>query len=179
MSSGIKNSGRTIKSLKQAKKMYSWDKLNQETYLNCINLILLQCDMESTEKVVEIITSSLKRAADQAVLSKTLKFEGPKRPVSKEVLICLKTVKETYEKWENAGKPRTGNLFLENKPGKRTLRSRQRIEEVLRRESFYDSLMEDPSSAKFYQLIKRSRPKTECCLFQVDGAKYFDPEEQR
>ena len=41
--------------------------------------------------------------------------------------------------------------------------------------------MENPSSTKFYQLIKRSRTKTEskAACIQVDGVKYFDPEKQR
>ena len=60
------------------------------------------------------------------------------------------------------------------------MRSRQRIEEVLRRKSFYDFLMKDPSSTKFYQLIKsRSKTESNAAYIQVDGEKYFDPEEQR
>ena len=98
-----------------------------------------------------------------------------------EVLACLKTVKESYNKWDSAGKPRNGQLFLENKLAKRALRSQQRTEEALRRKSFYDSLMENPASTKFFQLIKRSRSKTDsnsACI-EMDGVKYFDPDQQR
>ena len=40
--------------------------------------------------------------------------------------------------------------------------------------------MENPASTKFYQLIKRNRSKTEynSAFIQVDGVKYFDPNQQ-
>ena len=54
---------------------------------------------------------------------------------------------------------------------KRALRNQQRVEEAVKRKSFYESVMENPSSTKFYQLIKRSRTKTEskAACIQVDG----------
>ena len=46
-----------------------------------------------------------------------------------------------------------------------------------------ESVMKNPTSTKFYQLIKRSRTKTESkpAYIQVDGTciRYFDPEKQR
>ena len=50
--------------------------------------------MESTEICVKSITSCLKSAAEKSIPSKTIKFKGPKKPVSREVLSCLKTVKK-------------------------------------------------------------------------------------
>ena len=126
------------------RKVYSWNKIDQEQFMQHVNQKLSQCDWESTESSVNSITSCLKSAADHAVPSKTVKFKGPKKPVSSEVLTRLKRLKESYKKWDNAGKPRTGQLFIENKLAKRELRSQQRIEEAIRRKSFYESVMEIP-----------------------------------
>ena len=113
--------------------------------------------------------------------SKTLTFKGPKRRVSCHVLQSLKQVKETYNRWKLAAKPKTGPLHLENKLAKKSLRKQQRMEEVASRRWFYDSVMENPSSKKFYQLIRRSRSKNESnttCI-QVQDTKHFDPVQQR
>ena len=73
--------------LKKNQRNYIYrNKLDQETYVNCISSTLSQCDIFSTEKAVEIISPCLKRAANQTVPLKTLKFKGPKRHVSGEVL---------------------------------------------------------------------------------------------
>ena len=66
-------------------------RLNQEQFIQHLNSNLSQCDLESTENSVKSISKCLKNAADQAVPSKTVKFKGPKKPVSGEVLSCSKT----------------------------------------------------------------------------------------
>ena len=55
------------------------------------------------------------------------------------------------------------------------------MEEVARRRSFYDSVMENPSSKKSYQLIRRSRSKNKsnATCIQVQDTKHFDPVQQR
>ena len=83
--------------------------------------------------------------------------------------------------WAAAGKSRSGKLFYENKMAKTYLRSQQRREELVRRKSFYDNLMENPSSDKFYKLIKNSKSSNEAsstCI-QIEERKYFDPDDQR
>ena len=60
------------------KKVYCWNKLNQEQFIQHLSSKLSQCDLESTENSVESISKCLKNAADQAVPSKTIKFKGPK-----------------------------------------------------------------------------------------------------
>ena len=85
--------------------------------------------MESTENCVKSITLCLKSAAEKSVPSKTIKFKGPKKQASQELLSCLRTVKEAYKIWDNAGKPRSGELFIGNKLTKRALCSQQSLEE--------------------------------------------------
>ncbi|XP_053376405.1 uncharacterized protein LOC128547494 [Mercenaria mercenaria] len=163
------------------KKVYAWNKLDQDSFTEHILSNLNNTERRDSDDIVKIITTCLKAAADQAVPSKTLKFKGPKRPASKETLSCMKAVKETYKKWEASGKPCYGQLFLENKLAKRALRSQQRTLEAVKRKSFYDPLMENPTNQKCYQFIKRSRSKTEsgsACI-QVKGVKYVDTDQQR
>ena len=87
----------------------------------------------------------------------------------------------TYREWAAAGKPRSGELYWENKMAKKYLRALQHREElVYRRKSFYNTLMQNPSSEMFYKLIKKSKsPKesTSTCI-QITDQKYFDPVEQ-
>ena len=51
----------------------------------------------------------------------------------------------------------------------------------MRRKSFYDNLMENPSSDKFYKLIKKSKSSKEASstYIQIEERKYFDSDEQR
>ena len=68
-----------------------------------------------------------------------------------------------------------------NKLAKRALRSQQRVEEAVSRKAFYTSLMENPSSSKFYQLIRKSKSSKEdssSCIV-VDGVRYTDATSQR
>ena len=55
------------------------------------------------------------------------------------------------------------------------------MEKVARRRLFYDSLMENPSSKKFYEWIRhrRSKQESDITCIQVQDVKYFDPEQQR
>lgn len=163
------------------KKVFSWNRLDQDTFTEHVQTNLNIIGKGDSDDIIKTITTCLKAAADQAVSSKILKFKGPKRPASKETLSCIKLVKETYKKWEASGKPRYGPLFLENKLAKRTLRSQQRTLEAVKRKSFYDSLMENPTNQKFYQLIKRARSKQEsnATCIQENGVRHFDSGQQR
>ena len=135
----------------------------------------------NVNETIEQLKSCLKTAVKASVPIKTLTLKDPKRRVSGQVLQCLKRVKSTYNEWRQAGKPKSGHLFLENKLAKRCLRSQQRREEVTRRKSFFDSLMEISSPKIFYKLIRKSKSNTEsntACI-QVQDTKYFDPVQQR
>ena len=70
---------------------------------------------------------------------------------------------------------------MSNKLAKRALLSQQRVEEAVSRKAFYTSLMENPSSNKFYQLIRKSKSSKEdssSCIV-VDGVRYTDTTSQR
>ena len=169
------------KSKQKPKTVYSWDKIDSDSFIGHLQSNLNKTVPTNVDNAVTDFTSCLKKAAHAAVPSKILTFKGPKRRVSCHVLQSLKQVKETYNRWKLAGKPKTGPLHLENKLAKKSLRKQQRMEEVARRRSFYDSVMENPSSKKFYQLIRRSRSKNESnttCI-QVQDTKHFDPVQQR
>ena len=70
---------------------------------------------------------------------------------------------------------------MANKLAKRALRSQQRVEEAVSRKAFYTSLMENPSSNKFYQLIRKSKSSKEdsSSSIVVDGVRYTDATSQR
>ena len=137
--------------------------------------------IRSVESSLASLTNCLKNAAQKAVPSRIVKLKGPRKRASQEVLTCLKTVKQTYRNWAEAGKPHTGQLYTENKLAKKQLRSQQRVEETVRRKTFYQTLMENPTSEMFYRQIKKSKSKKESnstCLL-VNNKKHFDPTEQR
>ena len=76
------------------------------------------CNNESVESMLTSLTDCLKHAAQKAVPSRILKLKGPKKRVSPKVLECLKSVKQSYRNWVDAGKPHTGQLYIENKLAK-------------------------------------------------------------
>ena len=132
------------------------------------------------ESNVDSIMNCLKAAAKKAVPSKTLKLKGPKKRASQEPLERIRKVKLTYKEWVTAGKPSSGQLYIENKLAKRALRSQQRVEEAASRKAFYNALMENPSTEMFYRLIRKSQTSKErsSCIV-VDGVKYSDAASQR
>ena len=171
----------TSKVKSKPKTVYLWNKLNSDMFTEQLQIKLNQTSATQVNDVVIELTSGLLEAARISVPSKTQSLKGPKRRVSDHTLQRLKYVKETYNCWKRAGRPNSGPLLEENKLAKKCLRQQQRMDEVLRKRSFYDSLMENPSSNKFYQLIRRSRSNKESnttCI-QVKDEKHFDPTQQR
>ena len=81
---------------------------------------LPQCSNENVESSLASLTNCLKNAAQKAVPSRIVKLKGPRKRASQDVLTCLKTVKQTYRNWAEAGKPHTGQLYIENKLAKKT-----------------------------------------------------------
>ena len=172
----------SVPKLKQKPKtVYSWTKISSDSFIEHLQRNMNNISSTNIDEIVTDLTNCLVNAARASVPSKKLWFKGPKRRVPGHILQSLKHVKETYGRWKAAGKPDSGPLLLENKLAKKNLRQQQRMEEVSRRRSFYDSVMENPSSDKFYQLIRRSRSKNESntpCI-QVNNTKHFDPNQQR
>ena len=90
-------------------------------------------------------------------------------------------MKLTYKEWVTAGKPSSGQLYVENKLAKRALRSQQRVDEAVSRKAFYNALMENPSTEMFYRLIRKSQSSKEVsssCIV-MDGVKHSDAASQR
>ena len=139
------------------KIVYIWDKLDSEKIIEYLEMSRQDICSSNVNETIEQLTSCLKTAAKASVPIKTLTLKGPKRCVSGKVLQCLKRVKSSYNECRQAVKPKSGHLFLENKLVKRCLRSQRRMEEVTRRKSFYDSLMENPSPKMFYKLIRKCK----------------------
>ena len=178
----VKNNDSTvIKTKLIPKTIFSWNKINSDMFIEHLQRNLNEADSTNVNSTVNSITTCLQIAAQKSVPSKTLSFKGPKRRVSNHILKSLEIVKETYNRWKLAGKPSIGELHAENKLAKKYLRQQQRMQEVSRRRSLYDSLMENPTSKKFYQLIRQSRSSKEpgATCIQVQDERHFDPAQQR
>ena len=169
------------KQITQSKKVYSWNRIDIDKYVSELELSIPSNRVENAEQSIDCLTKCLKLAAEKAVPSKTRKLKGPKFRVSDKVLKSLKTVKQSFKERSAAGKLRTGQLYIENKMAKKQLRALQRRDELVRRKSLYDNLMQNPSSEIFYKLIKKSKSSkesTSTCI-QIEERKYLDPVEQR
>lgn len=84
------------KSGKQVKQILLWKKIDIDSYLSEVDSQLSMHTNSNPESTVNLITKCLTAAAQKSVPSKTVKFKEAKQRVSKEVLGCLKKVKETY-----------------------------------------------------------------------------------
>ena len=92
----------------------------------------------------------------------------------------LNECKKTYRLWVASG--RTDNIFrIDNVVAKRELRKQFRKEKFTDRRNFYAELMSNPSTDKFYQLIRKNngnrRQNAECIL--AGGEEVTSPEKQR
>ena len=117
----------------KTKTVYSWDDIDSDSFIGHLQANLNKTAPTNVDNAVTDFTSVLKKAAHAAVPSKILTFKGPKRRVSCHVLQSLKQVKETYNRWKFADKPKACPLHLDNKLAKKCLRKPQRMEEVARR----------------------------------------------
>ena len=110
-----------------------------------------------------------------------MKLKGPKKRASQELLEHIRNVKLTNNEWVAAGKPSSGQLYVENKLAKRALRSQQRVEEAVSRKAIYSALMENPSTEMFYRLIRKCKSSKEASSYciVVDGVKHSDSASQR
>ena len=103
------------------RKVFAWKKLDAQKYNAIIADMLPMCNNESMESMLTSLNDCLKNAAQKAVPSRIVKLKGPKKRVSPKVLECLKSVKHSYRNWVDAGKPHTGQLYIENKLAKNSL----------------------------------------------------------
>lgn len=88
--------------------------------------------------------------------------------------------KQTYKEWIDSGKLDISKKDL-NVVAKRALRKQLRKEKFLDRKLFYEDLMKNPTSEKFYQLIRRNKgagASSTCCIM-YNGSEIREPEGQR
>ena len=94
--------------------------------------------------------------------------------------IILTNCKQTYKQWIDSGKLNDSHKKA-NVVAKRTLRKQIRKEKFLDRKTFYEDLMKNPSSEKFYQLIRRNRGGCANLTGSIlhDGEEVREPDKQR
>lgn len=126
------------------------------------------------------ITNVIYCATTAAVPQTVRKLKGPSWKASPTVLKLLNECKTKYRLWVASGK--TDNILrTDNVMAKRELRKQLRKEKNSDRRNLYADLMSNPSTDKFYQLIRKNngnrRQNTECIL--ADGEEVTTPEKQR
>ena len=94
----------------------------------------------------------------------------------------LVVFKQKHKLWINGRK--SDDLRKDCVIAKRALRKQLRQEKINDRKHFYNELMQNPSTEKFYQLIRKNMgsngsngQKTSSII--VDGKEIFSPEKQR
>ncbi|MEW8544540.1 MAG: hypothetical protein AB2693_13510, partial [Candidatus Thiodiazotropha sp.] len=113
-------------------------------------------DCKSVEERINDLTAVIHRATDVAVPSVTLKLKGPKWKASPKVRKQLDICQQKYQLWVASGKS-DNILRKDNIMAKRELRKQLRSEKLEDRKNFYNDLMKNPSTDKFYQLIRRNK----------------------
>ena len=169
----------TSKSIKKLK----WEKLDKGAYVQTLERELGKSkhkDSESVEQRLTNLTTILHKATDIAVPSSVIKLKGPKWKASPTVRKQLKVCKHKYKQWVASGKS-DNILRKDNIMAKRELRKQLRNEKLSDRKSFYNDLKKNPSTDKFYQLIRRNkgdRHQYTGCL-RVDDKDIYSPDSQR
>ena len=134
----------------------------------------------SVENRLTKLTSVIHKATELAVPTAVIKLKGPKWKASPKVRKQLKLCKQKYKLWAASGK--TDNILRkDNIMAKRELRKQLRNEKLTDRKNFYNDLMKNPSTDKFYQLIRRNkgdRRQYTGCL-RVDNKEVYSPDLQR
>lgn len=111
-------------------------------------------DISSVDQRIHELTQALHTATAKAVPSKITKLKGPNWKASPKVKYYA-NVKKKYQLWVGSGK--LDNLLRkDNIMAKRELRKQLRTEKFNHRKTFYAELMHNPTTDKFYQLIRRN-----------------------
>ena len=125
------------------------------------------------------LTKMLHKATELVVPYKLIKLKGPTWRASPTVKKLLVVCKQKHKLWINGRK--SDDLRKDCVIAKRALRKQLRQEKYNDRKHFYNELMQNPSTEKFYQLIRKNRDsnrqKTSSII--VDGKEIFSPEKQR
>ncbi|CAG2233225.1 unnamed protein product [Mytilus edulis] len=138
-------------------------------------------DENNINTQVDILTNSLVRAGNITIPTKLLQLKGPKWKASPEVQILIKSCRNIYKQWQEAGKQKEHPLATTLKLEKRKLRSKVRMEQAVSRQSLYQQIMDNPNTQLFYRLINRNRSsqQTSTNCLKINGELNFIPEDQR
>ena len=129
---------------------------------------------------LEGLVNSLHKATEAAVPHKMIRLKGPTWRASPTVKHLLSICKEKYKLWSDSDKS-DEKLKKENVIAKRTLRKQLRKEKFEDRKNFYEDLMSNPTTEKFYQLIRRNRANggKQTNSLVVNGEEVYSPDGQR
>ncbi|CAG2247157.1 unnamed protein product [Mytilus edulis] len=156
----------------KAKFKMLWEQIDKESYNNAIQQDINLIEQEKDVNIqLKVLMETLNKAGKRSVPTKLLQTKGPKWKASPEVLIILKSCREIYKKWQDIGKPKEHHLAIELRNEKKKLRSKQRAEYAIDRQTFYKQMIDNPNTQFFYRLINRGRSNnrtTTNCL-KIDG----------
>lgn len=174
-----------VKNPKKAQSIQrlEWNKINKEQFQIIIQNELQQLIRDtnyrsgSVDKRLENLCQILHKATKESVPTKVIKLKGPAWKASSKAKDLMKNCKLTYKLWVENGR-KDQNLKKDTVTAKRALRKQLRREKFEDRKSFYDDLMSNPSTDKFYQLIRRNKmghQSSACCLMS-NGEEVRSPE---
>ena len=126
------------------------------------------------------LSSVCHKAAEKAVPSKIIKLKGPTWKTSPTVKCMLCVCKENYKRWVDSGKINL-ELSTKNINAKRNLRRQLRKEKFDDRKNFFEDLMPEPTTEKFYKLIctNKGDSRSQASSLIEDGQELSSPEQQR
>ena len=142
---------------KPVKKLL-WHKTDTQSYISVLNRELKkngQKEKGSVDQKLQTLTEALHAAAVAAVPSRISKLEGPNWRASPKVKELLSNCRHKYRLWIARGKS-DNILCRDNIMAKREQRKQLRHEKFNDRKNFYSELMSNPSTDKFYQLIRKN-----------------------
>ena len=134
----------------------------------------------SVDSKLNRLSTVCHKAAEKAVPSKIIKLKGPTWKASPTVKRLLGVCKENHKHWVDSGKSNL-ELHTKNINAKRNLRRQLRKEKFNDRKNFYEDLMSEPTTEKFYKLIRRNKgdSRSQASSLIVDGQEIPSPEQQR
>ena len=170
------------KSIKSMKKL-QWEKINKNQYISILERELKKMenkDISSVDQRIHELTQAVHTATAKAAPSKITKLKGPSWKASPKVKDLLCKCKEKYQLWMASGN--LDNLLRkDNIMTKRELRKQLKTEKFNDRKNFYAELMHNPTTDKFYQLIRRNNGnrRLHTGSIVVDGKELHSADEQR
>ena len=129
---------------------------------------------------LEELANLFYKATASAVPQKLIKLKGPSWRASPIVKNLLVICKQKYKLWTDSNKL-DENLRKDNILAKRNLRKQLRKEKFDDRKNFYEDLMSNPTTEKFYQLIRRNRTSgvKQTSSLMVSGKEIYSSDGQR